>query len=218
VESEVLEMPNQSIMRRGAKQNLNLERRKKTERKLLKAALELFVKNGYHGTTVDAITKRAGVTKGALYNHFPSKGKLLLRINDHFRTAFIEELFRKVKGEKGTAADKLHSIITFNSRFCAENLDLCIFLTFLTAELKESSEFKKAFKANYDLYRKLLGNVIRQGQREGVFRKEMDCDLMTIALMGFLDGVLHQWVLGAGQINGEDYVRTFRRAILAGLK
>ena len=44
---------------------------------ILDAALELFFRQGFRGTSVREITEACGVTPGALYNHFPSKEDVL---------------------------------------------------------------------------------------------------------------------------------------------
>ena len=41
--------------------------------KILMAAMELFATDGYPGTSVNAIAKMAGVSKGLIYNYFESK-------------------------------------------------------------------------------------------------------------------------------------------------
>lgn len=40
---------------------------------LQEAAFELFLENGYAGTTVDAIAQRTGVSRATFFNYFPSK-------------------------------------------------------------------------------------------------------------------------------------------------
>jgi AcrR family transcriptional regulator len=45
--------------------------------RLLKAAAELFYKNGVSATGIDAITTHAGVAKMSLYNNFASKAELV---------------------------------------------------------------------------------------------------------------------------------------------
>lgn len=47
------------------------------KREILDVSLDLFSKNGYSGTTVDHICKRAKLTKGGLYWHFSSKKEIL---------------------------------------------------------------------------------------------------------------------------------------------
>lgn len=43
---------------------------------ILRAAHELFLRDGYSATSMDAVTKQAGVSKATVYAHFDSKGKL----------------------------------------------------------------------------------------------------------------------------------------------
>jgi AcrR family transcriptional regulator len=40
---------------------------------LQEAAFELFLENGYTGTTVDAIAQRSGVSRATFFNYFPTK-------------------------------------------------------------------------------------------------------------------------------------------------
>ena len=193
-------------------------RRKHTEEMLLKAALSLFVRKGYHGTSVQEITQVAGVTKGALYGHFASKGELLLRIIKEFEIRFIDEMIRTCRDMKGEALAKLHAIVTFNSAFAAQNPDLCVFLTFLTTELKTDVEFQKALRNVYRKYRDVIREIVRQGQEEGGFDAELDPDLTALTFMGLHDGILHQWVLNGGEIDGKRYVHTFRKIFFQGLR
>src|SRR3954453_99754 len=47
---------------------------------LLDSASRVFAERGYHAATVDEIVETAGVTKGALYAHFPGKQDLFLEL------------------------------------------------------------------------------------------------------------------------------------------
>jgi AcrR family transcriptional regulator len=49
------------------------ERAEKTRQTIIQAAAEVFDQHGFAGASVSEILARAGVTKGALYFHFPSK-------------------------------------------------------------------------------------------------------------------------------------------------
>ena len=60
---------------------------------LLVAAAELFTKKGYRDTTTEAIARRAGVTKGAVYYHFKSKEDILF--------ALVKQLSEKHLGYLG---------------------------------------------------------------------------------------------------------------------
>jgi AcrR family transcriptional regulator len=47
-----------------------------TRERLLASARELFGRDGYEATSIEAVLEAAGVTRGALYHHFASKAQL----------------------------------------------------------------------------------------------------------------------------------------------
>ena len=48
---------------------------------IIQAAVDEFLENGYDGTSMESIARRAGVSKGGLYHHFSSKDEILLQAN-----------------------------------------------------------------------------------------------------------------------------------------
>jgi AcrR family transcriptional regulator len=63
------------------------ERTEATTAALVDAARELFARDGYDATSLDAVAARAGVTKGAVYHHFDGKRQL-------FEAVFVREVER----------------------------------------------------------------------------------------------------------------------------
>lgn len=47
---------------------------------IMDMALELFAQNGFHGTSISHISKKAGISKGLVYNYFESKEEILKSI------------------------------------------------------------------------------------------------------------------------------------------
>ena len=54
-----------------------------TKERILEVSLELFAQSGYLGTSMSDIAKQLGLTKAALYKHFPSKQSILDQIVAH---------------------------------------------------------------------------------------------------------------------------------------
>jgi AcrR family transcriptional regulator len=75
----------------------------KTKQRILEAAEELFSKNGFHGTSVSQITKKAMVNKAALYYYFKDKSDLILSLFQKILDDFSESEVLKAGpgGEKG---------------------------------------------------------------------------------------------------------------------
>ena len=189
----------------------------KTEKKIIRAALELFVRKGYHGSSVSDITQKVELTKGALYAHFRSKGELLFRIIKEFEAQFIDKMIGAVEKFEGNALEKLNYAISFNSEFAVENQELCVFLTFLTTELNADIDFQPVLKTTYRKYQKFISKLINQGIRQGLINKRYDPDLAALTFMALHDGMLHQWVLNRDHLDGKQYVKTFRMIFLRGL-
>ena len=55
-------------------------RSQKTKEKILRAALAMYEKKGYHKTTVDEIAAEAGVSTGIAYRYFRNKKDMLLSV------------------------------------------------------------------------------------------------------------------------------------------
>ena len=194
-----------------------MKRSEETVNRIIQAALELFVRNGYHGTSISDITRKVGVTKGALYAHFNSKDEVLIRIIEEFEIRFIDELIRSVSELPGNALDKFHHAISFTSQFAAQNQDLCVFLTFLTTELNADVDFEPALKNVYRTYQKFISQLVRQGVQQGLFKEELDPDLTGLSFVAVHDGMLHQWVLNRNHIDVEKFVKNFKKIFLHGI-
>ena len=192
-------------------------RKKKTEERILKAALSLFVRKGYNGTSVDEITRMAELTKGALYGHFSSKAQLVLRLIEDFKSQIVQKIIVATERENLSAVEKLHKITKLNAKFALENQSLCVLPTFLNHELNEHEIFKTALKDVYLEYRANIVKIIKQGQKENAIKKDLDPDLTALAFISFHDGVLHQWILNQDRINGKEFVKTFRKMVFQGL-
>jgi AcrR family transcriptional regulator len=64
-----------------------------TKEAILNAAYDLFLENGFHGTSMRQIANRAGLAVAGIYNHFPSKEAVyaaVIEARHPFNTAFPE--------------------------------------------------------------------------------------------------------------------------------
>lgn len=61
-----------------------------TQRRILRAALDVFAEHGYHDTRVELITAAAGCSRPAFYQYFPSKEDLFWTLAGHLANAMGE--------------------------------------------------------------------------------------------------------------------------------
>ena len=79
----------------------NAERSARTQRALLDAARELFATQGYAATSNEAVVRRAGVTRGALYHHFSDRAALFRAVYEEQRVALLDAITARTQDTAG---------------------------------------------------------------------------------------------------------------------
>lgn len=164
-----------------------------TRRKLVRAALDLFTSQGYHGTTTPAIAARAGVAEGTIYRHFASKEALL---NEVFREAQRWATRVVAEGEgarKVPAPDRLRLIAGRLVATAQKDPSLVRMLLRTRDDVELDDRSREALRE----FRNGLTALVAAGKQEGTVRTG-PADLWTsiwLALVGFaVERVAsHEW-------------------------
>src|SRR5688572_25732929 len=82
-----------------------------TRDKLLKAAFEEIYRRGFQAASLDAILAKAGVTKGALYHHFPDKASLGYAVVDEVVKGLLLERWGVLEPPTGDPVTALQRIL-----------------------------------------------------------------------------------------------------------
>lgn len=149
-------------------------------------AIDCFAHYGYQGTTIDRIASAAGVTKGALYYHFRDKEELLFEaVQDR-----ITEFEQRVVGSVSPSTDPAGAVIEI-ARVCVHiatknNLRRFI-LTLMVEALDTNPRLSEAFRGILRRFRSYLAGIVRLGQEQGVFRRDVDA---ALAAQLFAGGVI----------------------------
>lgn len=83
-----------------------------TRERILSAAAKLFYSEGIRAVSVDAVARKAGVTKRTLYYHFRSKDDLIaayLEARDQPNLTLFQDWFAQADGD---TADKIRAIFS----------------------------------------------------------------------------------------------------------
>ena len=189
-----------------------------TATRILTQAMRIFLAKGYHGTSIEDITQAAKLTKGALYWHFRSKEDLLKKIVGEYENRFLDGMIKAVNEVEGDILAKIEKYFRYNAAFAYYNRELCVSFDKLAAELVGAHHgIESEFRRIYRKYQKFLSNLIVQGKKEKVFKREMDEDLSALVIIAFHVGVLLQWSMNKNEIDGEAYVNTFKKIMLHGM-
>jgi TetR/AcrR family transcriptional regulator, fatty acid metabolism regulator protein len=90
----------------------SLKERQRQEREtlILQAAQEAFLTQGYHETSLEEIAAQVGVSKGTIYQHFPTKEELLVALWMRTMQRFQQDLAEAI-ASASTARARLEALL-----------------------------------------------------------------------------------------------------------
>lgn len=86
------------------------ERRTETRARLLDAAVACLLEVGYASTTVAQVQDRAGLARGTLLHHFPTKADLIVGAVGHLAARRTEQFVREAE-QIPASRDRLHALV-----------------------------------------------------------------------------------------------------------
>jgi AcrR family transcriptional regulator len=112
---------------------------------LLAVALEVFAREGFHGTAMNDVADAAGVTKPVLYQHFRSKRELYLALLEEVGSR-LRDAIGKATVEAGTPHAQVERGFLAYFRWVAE--DRAAFLLLFGGGAKRDEQFAEAVRRN----------------------------------------------------------------------
>ena len=163
-----------------------------TRRRILEAAFQQMYRRGYQGMRLDDVVAATGLTKGALYHHFPSKQALGYAVVDEVIGATVEELWlRPLRG----AADPIEAITaalqTFWDSLDADVIKLGCPLNNLAQEMSPLDEgFRERLTRLYDAWRQGLREALADGKSRGLVRGDVHEECVADFIIAAVEGCI----------------------------
>lgn len=189
--------------------------KKKIDRKavLLETARNIIASKGIQGATLRAIADEAGVSTGAIYHYFSSKEEILYAVMDES--------------------------LSMSSQIAMEAKDLAIPKEFILAEISENilERFKKDQHNRIQFYlakEAMMGDAELSEKFKTKYREWISHtkeliqflygraetpldDAIASVLIGAIDGIVMQLLLGANVASEEDVQKVFDQLLLKGI-
>lgn len=144
-----------------------------TQERILAAAQAEFARKGYDGARVDAIIARAKVSKNLLYHHFRSKEDLYIRV--------LERTYETLRRRQGDIPLMGLDPVEAMKRLCEDTFQVFIdepdIITMLNTENLHRGRHVAKSPIIRSLYNRLsdtIRTILTEGERQGVFRKDVD--------------------------------------------
>jgi AcrR family transcriptional regulator len=149
--------------------------------------VNVFVKKGFHETSMREIAETTGLGKSTLYDYFPTKDDILLFFfEDQIRG--LTEAAQKIALQNLPADERLRQVMKVHLEFLQANKSLFMKLSLEAQRLKLESQ--KQIQQGRHAYQDLIRGLIEEGIREGAFR-EVDPLLAARMLINTLAPVIY---------------------------
>lgn len=169
------------------------EEAEQTRLSILDAAERLFQEKGLSSTTLEAISRAAGVTRGAFYWHFKDKVDLLAALCERRKLPQQELLSRAAEqghdDPLGLLEDAGHQMLAV---FEADEGQQRLF-RILSSHGEDSEVADRIEKHNRDLFDMLRG-VASQAQKDGSLNPDFAPEEAAVLLLATMNGLLAEWL------------------------
>ena len=181
---------------------------------ILRAATRVFARNGYFSSKVADIARAADVADGTVYLYFRSKEEILHSIFDQNMAEAIAAC-RKLIENSRDPREKLRRIATLHLERLGADRDLAVVFQ---VELRGSTKFMQEFSAaGFAEYLDLLCKIFEDGQRVGVFRKDLNAKVVSKILFGALDEMATNWIISKRSYKLEPMAEIVMDVFLSGV-
>lgn len=159
--------------------------------RIMTAAMKVFARKGFASARVSDVAREAGVADGTIYLYFASKDAILISIFEEGMQGVIDGL---VKGLKGIddPRERLRFFCRYHLTTVENDPDLA---EVLMIELRFSDKFLSEYKpaVMLDRYLEQLAVIIGEGQRRGIFKRDIPTGIAMGVVFGSLDEIsLHR--------------------------
>ena len=154
---------------------------------ILDAAERLFARRGFAATTIKQIGTEAGVNSALLYYYFDDKESLYRETLRRLFGGFIGEASRRL-GLGTTPADGVRRLVETQVEFMAAHPHMPTLLVREMVDHQAAQAEEQITQLAATVFKQLC-ELIKQGQRDGIFRRDLDPRfgaISTIAQVAYL--------------------------------
>jgi TetR/AcrR family fatty acid metabolism transcriptional regulator len=171
-------------------------KRKNSEKyhRIIEAATKVFAKKGFYQSKISEIAKEANVADGTIYIYFENKDDILISLFEEQMKAVIDNMEAQLSGIDDPAK-RLERFASTHLDLIEKNQDMA---EIIQVELRQSGKFMKEYKnEKFMQYLDIIEDIIGEGQKRGIFKKDVIPKVAKRAFFGALDEVSRFWVLSS---------------------
>ncbi|MEW6615362.1 MAG: TetR/AcrR family transcriptional regulator [Thermodesulfobacteriota bacterium] len=152
------------------------------------AVLDVFAKNNFHEASIRTVAKKARVSLSYIYKYYGNKEKLVLFFADKWLKELTGRMIDHLNGIE-EPKEKLRKIFWLCLEFCERKIDEAriMFLNIPLNSWVRDESFKQ------EKYYKVLSDVLKDGQKSGVFNPDVHPSMLLDIINGILIRRFSMW-------------------------
>jgi TetR/AcrR family transcriptional regulator, cholesterol catabolism regulator len=183
------------------------------QQEIIIEAARLFREKGYLATSIRDISDSLGITSAALYYHFKNKEEILAEV----MRLSLQQLHQAVEEAIATQTNPWRATrvaLQTHLRISLEHQDFAIVLLKDLRHL--TPQWREEVVAERDAYEDMWAEILHRSHQAGVFRPEVDLDLLRLLTFGALNLVV-TWYKPTGKYTPEQIADAFLDYISRGV-
>lgn len=174
---------------------------------MLARALECFMEQGYHGTTIRQLATRTGLSVPGLYHHYPSKHALLVALMSHAMSDLWTRSEQALAEAGVSATRQFDLLVECLVLFHARRRELA-FIAFSEIRSLDDAARDQHIAAR-DRQQRVMDNIVQEGVEAGLFTTPYPRESST-AVITMCTGVA-QWFQPEGPLTPEELAERYRQ-------
>lgn len=159
---------------------------------MLKSAFCEIHRQGFQAASIANILQDTGLTKGALYHHFPTKQALGLAVIEEVIKGQLEGLiFNPLRESERPVEMLLEIIATIDQKVPSDFVMLGCPLNNLMQEMSPLDElFQERLNGVLGVWQKTVEGALKRGQKQGEIRAEVDYKAAALFIVSAWEGCI----------------------------
>lgn len=166
----------------------------KKRAEIANAAIDIFANKGFENATIQEIAKAAHIGKGTVYEYFKSKEEILIFLSNNI----LKLMNNMASAALSNSKNPKEKLIFFVKELLGHAIDMkyvreihIIYIDIWRINLRDK-KYGLTIELLYECVkgmRKMISDIIDEGKKKGVFKKNVDSDSVAISLIAAFDGI-----------------------------
>jgi AcrR family transcriptional regulator len=181
------------------------EKREVNRERILRAARAVFGARGYNGATIEEIAEQAGLSNGAIYYNFESKGDLFLKLLEERMEDRVRHMGRTLAGGAREAGRDigLEQEARDATRSLKESGEWRLLLFEFVAHAVRSPSLRRKLRDHKRRYRAALAELLEQRLAQRGVAAPIPSEQLALAATALSNGLAFEEVSDPGSVPDE---------------